>query len=99
MTLGIEQSNDGYFLRFATKDIDVRRTKAKLKTNDNNIDFNMELILSAFWFDGNKQHNSKEIANVSILYLDVPLNEKTEKEELEKYKSISMVSGSSKNSF
>ncbi|MCK5535656.1 MAG: hypothetical protein KAI79_02455 [Bacteroidales bacterium] len=58
LTLGIEQSADGYFLRFATKNIDVRYTKAKLKSNDNFVDFNLKLNLKAFWFDGNKQHNS-----------------------------------------
>ncbi len=87
ITLGIQQSADGYFLRFYTKNIQVKYTKAKLNPTDNTVDINLHISMIAYWFDGNKEHISQEIGNVSFLYYDVPLNNKLTDDELDKYKS------------
>ncbi len=87
ISLGIEQSNDGYFLRLYTKDIHVKYTKAKLKFNDKTVDIKLQLNIQAFWFDGNKEHCSQEIANISFIYTDIQFNNKLPDDEREKYKS------------
>jgi hypothetical protein len=87
ITLGIEQSADGFFLRFVTKDLRMSFAKTKVAKSDPNIDIKLCLSLLAFWFDGNKEHVSQEIANVEFIYKDIPFYSAYANDELANYKS------------
>jgi hypothetical protein len=89
LKLGIEQSSDGKFMRFFTKDIKFKYSKAKLKTGDHYTDLTVNLSLMAFWFEETPKvaHLNKEIANVNLFFYNIPYNKQVSKNELDCYKS------------
>ena len=84
LTLGLEKSSDGNFIRIVPQRLLVNYSKAKLKIRDKNIDLDINILIDGFWLDTEKNHNIQEIASLNITLYNIPFRKKITKEELKK---------------
>ena len=84
LTLGLEKSSDGNFIRIVPRGLLVNYSKAKLKIGDKNIDLDINILINGFWLDSEKNHNIQEIASLNITLYNIPFRKEITKEELKK---------------
>lgn len=75
LTLGFDTNREGTLLTIKPLQVVVYKTKAKLKSNDNDLDITLNFTLNGYWNNKNQEVKSKELADVTMVLKKIRLGD------------------------